>query len=299
MLAARSIPDQLTAHQLRLDAAASSVISGVGESRPAPSILPVGPEGQGPFPESTWHVHLPDTGLDSLAEWTAEGLSDANRTRIENVVSVYSLGFHQLIRAVRAGMVTPSSTVASIWKKFVFLLNDCMPDGSVYAMRIAAMEREQSVRARELIVQRESELARLVQLESDLQQTVRELDRALRHVQTHRQEAESARLEALDSIEEQEARQRTTTAELAELDQHVQQWQTRFKLAHNRQRMLAEDARQYHRMHTQLKEQQYQTLREVRTCATSRCDVYSPCASCLDAHSSLVTSRLSLPVLLG
>lgn len=90
-------------------------------------------------------------------------------------------------------MVDPSVTVAAIWKMFVFLLNDCMPDGSVYSMRVAQMEREQAARARELMAQREAELARLLALEAQLQAQVQRLDQTLRCVQSNRQDAEDAR----------------------------------------------------------------------------------------------------------
>lgn len=90
-------------------------------------------------------------------------------------------------------MVDPSVTVAAIWKMFVFLLNDCMPDGSVYSMRVAQMERDQAARARELMAQREAELARLLALEAQLQAQVQRLDQALRCVQSNRQDAEDAR----------------------------------------------------------------------------------------------------------
>jgi len=210
---------------------------------PPPTMFPLdeaaaATAGSSVFPLSTWHADLPATGLPSLERWTAQGLAPNQRTRIEHIISVYSLGFHQvrsilsrtmhlyiarvfvlflhmffyfltlvvsafatlflcllvqLIRAVRAGMVDPSVTVAAIWKMFVFLLNDCMPDGSVYSMRVAQMERDQAARARELMAQREAELARLLALEAQLQAQVQRLDQALRCVQSNRQDAEDAR----------------------------------------------------------------------------------------------------------
>lgn len=38
------------------------------------------------------------------------------------------------MRAVRAGMSAPSSSIANLWKMLVFLLHDCMPDGQERTM---------------------------------------------------------------------------------------------------------------------------------------------------------------------
>lgn len=252
MISSRSLATQLAGHHCRLRD---------GSVAP-PAILPL--DESGPFPVPTWHADMPDIHMDTLQQWTDEGLHAASQQRIRNVISVYSLGFHQLVRSVRAGMAAPSSTVANLWKMFVFLLNDCMPDGSVYALRIAAMERAQSIRARELIAGREAELSRLLGMESSLQQSVRDLDHGLRAIQAHRQEAEDARLEALDSIDEQESLQIATKEEISELEAQAERWKQKFQLASNRHRMLAEDARQYQRMQFELKKKYYDMGNEVR-----------------------------------
>jgi len=160
-------------------------------------------------------------------------LSDVARRRVEHLVCVYSLGWHQLIRAVRAGMVEPSATVASMWKLLVFLLNDCMPDGSVYSLRMASLEREQAARSRELLAAREAELARLLKLEASLQAQVAQLDQALRRVQAARQDKEDARLEATDSLAEQEQLQNAAAEDIAELEAQVKHWEAVRGIASN------------------------------------------------------------------
>lgn len=52
--------------------------------------------GSSVFPLSTWHAELPATGLPSLERWTAQGLAPSQRARIDHIISVYSLGFHQV-----------------------------------------------------------------------------------------------------------------------------------------------------------------------------------------------------------
>lgn len=215
------------------------------------------------FPPSTWHSALPPTGMPDLTAWSAQGLGPQQAHRLDRLVSVYSLGFHQLIRAVRAGMVDPSSSIANLWKMFVFLLHDCMPDGSIYTMRIAQMERDQNARARELLASREAELSKLLKLETELQIRVQSLDLALRRVQSHRQNAEDARLEALDSISAQQALEAAALEEIAELKLQSQAWQRRFHLAQNRQRMLAEDIRQNQRQQCRLQHEQRTLIDDV------------------------------------
>lgn len=217
------------------------------------------------FPTSTWHSALPATGMPDLTPWAAQGLGSVQAQRLDRLVSVYSLGFHQLIRAVRAGMVDPSSTVANLWKMFCFLLNDCMPDGSIYGMRIAQLERDQNARARELLASREAELSKLLKLETELQIRVQELDLALRRVQSHRQNAEDARLEALDSITAQQSLDQASLEELAALQVQAQAWQRRLRLAQNRTSMLAEDIRQNARQHHRLQHEQRTLTEDVRT----------------------------------
>lgn len=217
------------------------------------------------FPTSTWHSSLPATGMPDLAPWFAQGLGSSQADRLGRLVRVYSLGFHQLIRAVRAGMTDPSGTVANLWKMFVFLLHDCMPDGSINTMRIAQMEREQNARARELLTAREAELAKLLKLETELQIRVQALDLALRRVQSHRQNAEDARLEALDSITAQQALEAASLEEITELKLQSAAWLRRFHLAQNRHRMLAEDIRQNQRQQCRLQQQQRTLIDEVRS----------------------------------
>lgn len=303
MLSVRSIEEQLNAHKSRLASSATrdheqtttrhnivqpvpSSSASSSPSRPTVSALASNPSSSGAFPPSTWHAPLPSTGLPSLQHWVGEGLPPAAEERIRNVISVYSLGFHQLIKAVRADLAQPSSTVANMWKMFIFLLHDSMPDGSIHqTMRIAALEREQSQRARELIAQREAELARLLALESSLQQSVIELDQALRGIQSQRQEAEDARLEALDSIEEQETLQKSNREEIHQLELEAEKWKRRFELAANRHRMLSEDLRQYQRMQSDLRAKQHKMTNQqsaLEHASTREHDAYGTLVSSYD-----------------
>lgn len=76
--------------------------------------------GSSVFPLSTWHADLPATGLPSLERWTAQGLAPNQRTRIEHIISVYSLGFHQVRLDLRAhrDSVSPRASLRALRTRF-------------------------------------------------------------------------------------------------------------------------------------------------------------------------------------
>ena len=168
---------------------------------PAPSLFPMHSSGDAPstassLPSVSWRAVLPAVShLPDLKSWSSEGLGPVERDRMEGIVRVYSLGFSQLVRAVRAGMPNPSSTVAALWKLFVFLLQDsCMSDGSVEScMRIAQLERAHTREAQRLHQARETQIQALLATETDRQKQVHTLDLELRRMLALRQEAEHAR----------------------------------------------------------------------------------------------------------
>jgi len=70
------------------------------------------------------------------------------------------------------------------------------------------------------------------------------------------------RLEAMDSIEEQELLQNASAEDLAELEAQVKHWEARFRVAVNRHRMLCEDVRQVQVQQHLLRSQQYRLVNE-------------------------------------
>ena len=59
-----------------------------------------------------------------------EGVGADSAARIQNMLLVYSTGFHEIIKDVaRMAGDNPQQVIANVWKVFVFLLGDCQING--------------------------------------------------------------------------------------------------------------------------------------------------------------------------
>jgi chromosome segregation ATPase len=171
----------------------------------------------------------------------ADGLNKETVERLHRLLLIYSLGFHRVLRSVRAASKSPGETAAAIWKTFSFLLTQCKPHGADYEMAVARLERVAVENIRDMVREQEETVKSLQARETELRLTVGEHSRQIQKLQSLHQFDEVTRTALVESVEAQTDQLRRVQAELDQLQATTQLWRQKHATFRNRYLMTAED----------------------------------------------------------
>lgn len=171
------------------------------------------------------------------------GVEEDDVARVHEMLMVYTLGVHELLKDVRHASNTPKETVSSIAKMLCFLLSQVHPDGCDYETELTRIELANWQKFKDLLTQRETSLVGLLVEEREKLNDVKGLNFRLKKIQMKKQQQDEKRLGISEELNFQIQQINKEEKEIDYLTDATRKLKSQFNIARERYMMVGEDIR--------------------------------------------------------